>query len=121
MANPQDELDALRQQVAALTARVHRLEQGAGLEPKIETPSVQSSVERPAAPMQAPPPPGSARPPIPPPSAASIQPPNMQRPVTPSAPSRPRSIQTGDLEGTIGRLWFNRIGIFALLAGATYF
>ena len=30
MANPQDELEALRAQVASLTARVHRLEQSAG-------------------------------------------------------------------------------------------
>src|SRR5229473_8103965 len=34
MANPQDELEVLRAQVASLTARVHRLEQSAGLEPQ---------------------------------------------------------------------------------------
>src|SRR6185312_1478985 len=35
MTNPQDELEALRAQVASLTARVHRLEHSSGIEPQI--------------------------------------------------------------------------------------
>lgn len=121
MANPQDELEVLRAQMASLTARVHRLEQSARIEPQI-TSATQ------AAPT--PPPPGeearirvlreeAERGPVPPP------PPMPRIPAKPAvaapklAPSAQRSSE--DLEGTIGKLWLNRIGIIAILIGVAYF
>ena len=117
MANPQDELEALRAQMASLTVRVHRLEQSAGIEPQFSatpaapTPQPPISVsredtERRAFPLQPPPPP---MPRIPPKPSA---PPKF-------AQAAHRSSQ--DLEGTIGKLWLNRIGIIAILIGVAYF
>ena len=110
MANPEDdlkarELEALRAQVAALTARVHALEVKAGIEPqRIAPPAVPVSPKPPeaAAASQAPPPP---------PRIPSFQ----------TAPSYTRMRESADLEGTIGKLWFNRVGIFALLFGVAFF
>ena len=100
MANSEDELHALRAAVAELTARIYRLEQKVGL-------GVQ------AEPQAAPPPvPIKATPPIktsPPPP-----PPSFSVPST-----RPHSSE--ELESTIGKLWLNRIGIFAVLIGVSYF
>jgi uncharacterized membrane protein len=128
MANPQDELEALRAQVASLTARVHRLEQSTGVEPQFsgtpaaatpppplprstaEQPSVSVSredTERRAFPLQPPPPPMPHIPPRP----------NVAVPKF--AQKAQRSSQ--DLEGTIGKLWLNRIGIIAILIGVAYF
>jgi uncharacterized membrane protein len=127
MANPQDELEALRAQMASLTARVHRLEQSAGIEPAFtsakpmptppliarppaEQPPITVSredAERRAFPLQPPPPP---IPHIP----AS---PDIPAPKFAQAPQR----SSEDLEGTIGKLWLNRIGIIAILIGVAYF
>jgi uncharacterized membrane protein len=126
MANPQDELEALRAQVASLTARVHRLEQSAGIEPQISgtpatpPPSIPRSTaeqppisvsredtERRAFPLQPPPPP---MPHIP-------ARPDMAAPKFAQAAHR----SSQDLEGTIGKLWLNRIGIIAILIGVAYF
>lgn len=118
MANPQDELEALRAQVASLTARVHRLEQRTGVEPQTV--------------------PGAAAPPPPPPprTAATLtvskseleQKPLSPMPVIPprKGPGTPSFSQwparsSEDLEGTIGKLWLNRIGIVAILLGVSYF
>lgn len=126
MANPQDELEALRAQVASLTARVHRLEQSAGIEPQFSG--------KPAA--ATPPPPPIARPPA---DEARIKvlreeaergpvPPPPPMPHIPARPdlAAPKFAQTPqrsseDLEGTIGKLWLNRIGIIAILIGVAYF
>src|SRR6478735_2659617 len=128
MANPQDELEALLAQVASLTARVPRLEQSTGIEPKIsgtpaaaapqppiprptaEQPPISVSredTERRAFPLQPPPPPIQRIPPKP-----DVAPPKF-------AQAAHRSSQ--DLEGTIGKLWLNRIGIVAILIGVAYF
>jgi uncharacterized membrane protein len=129
MANPQDELEALRAQVASLTARVHRLEQSARIEPQFTSP-IQSATppqapvtkspveqtpisvsredaERKTFPTQPPPPP-------------------MPRIPARSGVAAPRFGQAAhhsseDLEGTIGKLWLNRIGIVAILIGVAYF
>jgi uncharacterized membrane protein len=105
MATPQEELDALRAQVAALTARVHRLEQGAGIQPQV-------------APAPTTAPPVSTAPPPPPPP---VQP----RPVVPPPlTARPASSGVRDteaLEGKIGKVWISRIGIIAILFGVAYF
>src|SRR5215471_244468 len=105
MATPQEELDALRAQVAALTARVHRLEQGAGVPPPLaQAPVVAAGAST------APPPP---RPVQPQPTAAV--------PGSGSPPSTPRVRGAGDLEGKIGKVWISRIGIVAILFGVAYF
>src|SRR5260370_2904240 len=102
MANPQDQLDlrALQTQFAALTARVHQLEQRAGLAPPaFPAPSVQHV---------APPPP-------PPPSTIVPGSDFLMKPIIPSGQD------VNDLEGKIGKLWLNRIGIVAFLAAVAYF
>src|SRR5947209_3649021 len=104
MATPQEELEALRAQVAALTARVHRLEQGTGIEP----PAVRAPVIPPAT---------AAAPPPPPPT-----PPIQHKPLVPGPAFLTKPIvsagrDTEELEGKIGKLWLNRIGIVAILAG----
>src|SRR5215469_5142652 len=115
MANPQDELDlrALRAQVAALTARVHQLEQRAGIEPPgYQTPSVPA----PSAAVTPPPPaPGSSAQ-HPPPG-----PPGDRVPVAPAYAAPPPPPDRENLEGRIGKVWINRIGILAILAGVAYF
>src|SRR5215470_4021401 len=116
MANPQDELDlrGLRAQVAALTARVHQLEQRAGIEPPgYQAPSVP-------APSAATPPP----PPAPGPSAQqplAPAPPGDRVPVAPAHVAPPPPPDRENLEGKIGKVWLNRIGIMAILAGVAYF
>src|SRR6476646_1689083 len=122
MANPQDELEVLRAQVASLTARVHRLEQSSGIEPQISA-------------TTPPPPPITKSPaeearirvlreeaergPIPPPPPMPHIPPrpNVAVPKFTQAPQR----SSESLEGTIGKLWLNRIGIVAILIGVAYF
>lgn len=110
MVNEDNEIRALREQVAALTARVYRLEQAlawratdqpaAGIEP-VEVESLPPPIPVPqserATPIRS----------VPPPPAAS------------RLPARSRA--TGDLEGTIGKLWLNRVGIAAILIGVAYF
>jgi uncharacterized membrane protein len=113
MASEQEDLAALRLQVASLTARVHQLEQQAGFDPL-------------AAPVT------TARPPV----ATAPQTPiaraeNPSRPLVPPPPPPPRtptfavpgSLKPGgdDLEGRIGKLWLNRIGAVAILTGVAYF
>src|ERR1700731_1396480 len=128
MANPQDELEALRAQVASLTARVHRLEQSARIEPQIASGTLA------AMPL---PPPITRSPAEQPPISVSREdterrtfpmqpPPPMARiPARPdvSAPSFAQAAHhsSEDLEGTIGKLWLNRIGIVAILIGVAYF
>jgi uncharacterized membrane protein len=108
MPNLQDEVVALRVQIATLTARLYRVEQKLGFEPE---------------------PSGEARYPIrepaPQPPSASIP---AARPVDP-APISPPSFsglsfapqEEEQLEGQIGKLWLNRIGIVAILVGVSYF
>jgi uncharacterized membrane protein len=129
MANPQDELEALRAQVASLTARVHRLEQSARIEPSLTAGTV-------AAPAQ-PPPPITRSPAEQPTITVSRE--DAERRATPTPPpppmphipprrdiGAPKFAQTPQrssesLEGTIGKLWLNRIGIVAILIGVAYF
>jgi uncharacterized membrane protein len=110
MPNEQEELAALRAQVAALTSRIYRIEQRVGLE--AAAPPVQPE---PAAPVAA----SSTTlvtPPPPPPVFGSISPP------VPGPPPRARGDrETQELETKIGTLWLNRIGIVATLIGVSYF
>src|SRR5579859_415999 len=111
MADLHDEVAALREQMTALTARIARLEQKAGeaVAPKAE-PALPP-------PLQIPPPPG----------APSV--PALARPieVTPRSQPQPPTFavasadESDQLEGQIGKLWLNRIGITAILIGVSYF
>src|SRR5215472_19203390 len=104
MGNSQDEdLRALRSQVAQLTARVYELERRTGIE------TAAAAAPPKAAP---PPPPPVVRPETKPPEIKPAPPPRI-------APLPAR--EPADLEGKIGKVWLNRIGIFAILAGVAYF
>ena len=111
MTTSQDELEALRAQVAALTARIYKLEQKAGIEsqeispaaaptfpPPAPSQATSSRVEAPAAPAR----PGDA-------SVSALE------------PHVPARRDANALEGAIGKLWLNRIGIIAILIGVSYF
>jgi len=120
MASPQEEIEALKSQVASLTARVYFLE--------------QKSVPAPEAQQQAIPA-EQLEPPAPPPSGKMPEPPAapfVSRPL-PAAPLPRTSVQPSplshsgttrgdtDLEKKIGQYWLNRIGIVAMLIGVSYF
>jgi uncharacterized membrane protein len=107
MSTPQDELESLRSQLAALTARVYQLERNAGA---IAAPPPRSDVstqEKTVSSDQD----VTARPEKIPPRPLSAQ--------------RSRKFgaenEAADLEDKIGKVWFNRIGILALLIGVSYF
>ena len=103
MPNPQDELQALRADIAALAARIYRLEEKAGI-------AVQSRPEVAITPPEAQPVPPPA--PLPPASAPPLQ--------VPSFVAAPKH-ESEEFESKIGKLWLNRIGIFAILIGVSYF
>ncbi len=104
MSNPQDEIAALRAQVAALTSRIYRLEQRTGIVPEPPVP-------------QAPPP--AAAPPPPLPTFGSLESPSIL--LKPQASNIAPEDQSEGLESKIGKLWLNRIGIIATLVGVSYF
>jgi uncharacterized membrane protein len=120
MAHPQNELDALRAQVAALTARVYQLELAWDASPEISRPVTAPSIAQTVPPSAAAPPESqipsvSATPhsPIPPPPP---QPGFQLNRIASSART-----EQGDLEKKIGQYWLNRIGIAAMLIGVSYF
>src|SRR5262245_1735883 len=105
MGDPQDEdLRALRTQVALLTARVYELERRAG----IDTGAAAVAAE-----------PRKAAPPPPPLPGQPVIPREITQAPPPKFAQAPR--EAADLEGQIGKVWLNRIGIFAILAGVAYF
>src|SRR5579871_731642 len=116
MPNPQDELEVLRSQMAALTERIYRLEQRAG----IESQAFQGLTPSPASQASAVPPP----PPLTVSSREVNRAPTQALPPMPSL-SLPKFAQakrsSEDLEGTIGKLWLNRVGIIAILICVSYF
>src|SRR6266478_3076365 len=120
-----EEIEALKAQVAALTARVYQLEQKSGYAPEAPQHAI---------------PPTQQQPPAPPPAGTMLQPPPAQivsrpssLPPPPMPPSRQQlpqlqpSLRSGstkegvDLEKKIGQYWLNRIGIVAMLIGVSYF
>ena len=110
MADLHDEVAALREQITALTARITRLEEkaGAAAEPKAETAV--------APPVQMPSPAYS-------PSGPALVTPVELTPTSPPSPTFPvaSADESDQLEGQIGKLWLNRIGITAILIGVSYF
>jgi len=120
MPPPQDELEALRSQVAALTARVYSLEQRSGAA-SVTQPQAIASEQAPA----------TSAPPL---SGTMLQPPfpaGVFHPLPPAPPRRPAPPALGhpsgaaradiNLEKKIGQYWLNRIGIVAVLIGVSYF
>src|SRR5512146_1030858 len=112
MSTPQDEIAALRAQMGALTARICRLEQRAGIAP--EPPVAPEQSVRPVAAAPQPPPGLRATP------ATSIPPRSETTSSLPSFGTLPEAGRE-DLESRIGKLWLNRIGIVATLIGVSYF
>src|ERR1700689_681695 len=108
MSGPQDEIDALTKQVAALTARVYKLEKISGVPSDSQPEPVPRSQPQKSA---------SA------PSGTMVQPPSAQQPVTQSQPNLLSAFPRKDpgLEKQIGQFWLNRIGIVAVLVGVSYF
>src|SRR5215471_19660151 len=115
MANPQDELEGLKTQVAALTARIYILEQRLGI--------TAAAAPRPVAPPQ----PVTT-------TTTTTAPPKPVPPVTVPASTPPPSFATfsgsklgseidsgASLERKIGQVWLNRIGIAAVLIGVSFF
>jgi uncharacterized membrane protein len=109
MASSHDELEALRQQVAALTARIFRLEQRLGIAADAPPRAVPQPYVPPAAVPQAPPiaPLPGTLPPAQHVAASSTQ-----------TAARPES---GNLESKIGKVWLNYIGIGAIFVGTAFF
>jgi uncharacterized membrane protein len=131
--NPQDEIEALKALVAALTARVYRLEQANTLErkPPLETAPEE---QRPLSPAS------------PPPVRTSLQPPPGTMLMPPGGKADPGAQAGGvgtpaqrasaglqaqglsasalgntNIEEKIGQYWLNRVGIVAVLIGVSYF
>ncbi|HWF03388.1 MAG TPA: hypothetical protein VHA06_06855, partial [Candidatus Angelobacter sp.] len=130
MPNPQDELEALRAQMAHLTERIYRLEQRAGIETG-KTEAVQRTTLvppelTPAFPTPPPPPLTVSRAETDRTLAPAATPRNTVAPpvfahTTSAQASSVQAKRSSDLEGTIGKLWLNRIGIIAILIGVSYF
>lgn len=101
MSPERNELEELKQRLAALTQRVYRLEQQAGLEPlkPVLAPPAPAAAPPAGTPATAPPQPSAVPAPAPAPAAAPAQ----------------------SLESRIGAHWLNRIGIVAVLIGVSYF
>lgn len=127
MDTSNSDLQAIRQMLADLTARVYRIERKLGMEAVgVETrPSAAETFMPPKSRETAPdtasslPSPTVPPPPAPPPhpSRAIIAPPS----VPPRASRAPHAQSNFDLESRIGSHWLNRIGIAALLIGVSYF
>jgi uncharacterized membrane protein len=122
MAGSPDELEALKAQVAALTARVYQLEQSNGIsaEPKAQ-PTIPTT-QQPVVPAIG----SMPQPSLSPPGAGSHLPTTAPPPPQPFMQSKlnpPSALtkQDAGLEKTIGQFWLNRIGIVALLVGVSYF
>ena len=125
MPTPQDEIEAVKTQVASLTARIYALEQksfgATGPSPQAATAEqLQPPAPPPSETMSQPTPATGISQPLPP---ASV--PAPQRPQTPrqrAVLSAPKAAhEDTDLEKKIGQYWLNRIGIVAMLIGVSYF
>jgi uncharacterized membrane protein len=122
MAGSPDELEALKAQVAALTARVYQLEQSNGIRAEPKAQPTTPLPQQPVVPAM-----GSVpQPSLSPPDAGSHAPNTAAPPPKPFMQSKLNlgsalTKQDAGLEKTIGQFWLNRIGIVALLVGVSYF
>src|ERR1700676_156504 len=128
-ADPLDELETLRFQIAALTQRVYLLEQQSLIPESQE--NLQQPAAKPAVPIPA------SRAPLAGSPAAPLMPttrssPTATPPPFPSSksthstslafPSPSHASQSTDsMEAKIGQYWLNRVGIVAVLVGVSYF
>jgi uncharacterized membrane protein len=117
---PPNDLESLRTQIAALTARVYQLELARDLRSTpFSAPVSQPLKPEPLKPLTSAQTSASATPehtlPRIPASPGLHPPPRTLNPL-----SVPRG-QEGDLEKKIGQYWLNRIGIAAMLIGVSYF
>jgi uncharacterized membrane protein len=109
MSNPQDGLEALRAELAALRVRIDRLEQRAGVASEPAGRAPETAVAPPVIPIA-------------PASGSMLAPPRATPPTAQEAAAAlPRKREPEALENKIGQLWLNRIGIFAILIGVSYF
>ena len=120
MADTPNDLESLRTQIAALTARVYQLELARDLpSTPVSAPVAQPLKSEPLKPL------------TPAQTSASATPEHTAQripaspgllipPRTPNPLAVPRG-QEGDLEKKIGQYWLNRIGIAAMLIGVSYF
>jgi uncharacterized membrane protein len=121
-ANESGELQRLREQVAALTQRVYRLEQLLAARGESTAAISEDRLAAEAAPVR-------EQPPAPPPQEAA--PVIRDRPAAPYQPAQvfAQTVQSAaspaqpenSLESRIGGQWLNRIGIVAVLVGLSYF
>jgi uncharacterized membrane protein len=119
MANDNDEIRQLREQVRLLTERIFRIERQLGIETRFASPPAEAAAA--PSPMVAAEPgtvaPGAVEPGVPASSTARRA----------GHPSKPEFRHAGDaaesetLESRIGSRWLNRIGIVAVLVGVSYF
>jgi uncharacterized membrane protein len=117
------ELEFLRSQLAAVTARVYALEQNADGQSKAASSAPLPSVVEVAPSPQMPNPPDviGAQTTAPAPSRATL-PPVTSRPKPPLPTfAHVSRAPSGDLERKIGQYWLNRVGIVAVLTGVSYF
>jgi len=108
MANDNEEIRQLREQVRLLTERIFRIERQLGMEARIASPPDEATA--------APSPIVAAEP-----SAIA---PGVQASSTVDHADHPRpreAAQSETLESRIGSRWLNRIGIVAVLVGVSYF
>lgn len=109
----QQQFEELLEQIRELTARVYRLEELAGAGESKKKP------EQPRTPAVSE---AAARQPPPSLPAQVSTPTALPTRVSTSVPSsRPARTPSGDLESRIGSHWLNRIGITAVLVGASFF
>src|SRR5215469_8534012 len=132
MPGEDSEIQALREQVAALTRRVFTLEQHLSAAGALESRPDTSSSQRPTA-RETNPEPITAGPETPAPRATNVSPHPAERIPFASPGGRLWSSSAGSagrfkidaaapsLEKKIGQYWLNRIGILAVLAGVAYF
>ena len=116
MSSPSDEIEALKIQIAALTARVYHLEQhGTGpVEEHLQGSASGQFQEQPL-------PPSETLPQTPSAPIVSSPVPVAPRPFLPGSGSVHAARENTDLEKKIGQYWLNRIGIVAILVGVSYF
>lgn len=105
-----NDLEAIRQILAELITRVHRIERKLAIEPE---PAAPAPIVIAAQPPLNPSPTDAERPAPTPPIHPPYIPPRAKAPAKPEADT--------DLESRIGSHWLNRIGIAALLIGVSYF
>jgi len=125
MDQSQSDLQAIRQLLAELTARVYRIERKLGMDAQAApetatastsaTPEAKTTLGAPLLPEVG----RSGNVPVPPPPKPPE--PRAPYPIVPPA-THPSAAQPEiDLESRIASHWFNRIGIAALLIGVSYF